>query len=197
MSGDVSKRKRLIAITGGNLRNDHIYFTGHHDFFPKECYGESSRKKGTGVPVLLFVDGFNTPIETDLSKNGKNGSPRSFFRKRSWVRSFFKKNEINEGDVIAIERLDKFKYRISPFESKNVRDGATIPNHWPSIDKRKLTVIDLFAGCGGFSYGLKKAGFENLLAVEWDKSCCDTFRENINPRILQCAIQEIESFPGC
>jgi len=48
MSGDVGDRKRLIAITGGNLRNSHIYFSGHHDFFPEECYGESNRSKGIG-----------------------------------------------------------------------------------------------------------------------------------------------------
>jgi DNA (cytosine-5)-methyltransferase 1 len=197
MSGDVSKRKRLIAITGGNLRNNHIYFSGHHDFFPKECYGESSQEKGTGKPLLLFADGLSKPIETDIAKNGTNGSPRNFFRKRGWVRSFFDKHEIKEGDVIAIERISKFEYRVYPFESKNVRDGSDIPNHWPPIDNRKLTVIDLFAGCGGFSYGLKKAGFDNLLAVEWDESCCDTFKENINSRILQCAIQEVESFPEC
>ena len=143
MSGDVSKRKRLIAVTGGNLRNDHIYFSGHYEFFPKECFGESSKKKGTGKPLKLFVAGLDTPIETDISKNGSNGSPRSFFRKRTWVHEFFKKHEIQEGDVLAIERLKRFEYRVYPFESKNVRDGAAIPGHWPEISRNKLTVIDL------------------------------------------------------
>ncbi|MFC1635975.1 DNA cytosine methyltransferase [Planctomycetota bacterium] len=57
--------------------------------------------------------------------------------------------------------------------------------------------MDLFAGCGGLSVGLQKAGFQNLLAVEWDESCCATFQANISPRILQCAIQEVETFPLC
>ncbi len=197
MSGDVSNRKRLIAVTGGNIRNDHIYFSGHYDFFPKECFGESSRKKGTGKPLTLLVAGLDKPVETDISKNGSNGSPRSFFRKRAWVRKFFEKHEIQEGDVLAIERLKKFEYRIYPFESKNVRDGAAIPDHWPEVNRSKPLAIDLFAGCGGFSVGLKEAGFENLLAVEWDASCCETFRENISERILQCAIQEVDNFPKC
>jgi DNA (cytosine-5)-methyltransferase 1 len=47
------------------------------------------------------------------------------------------------------------------------------------------------------SIGLKDAGFENLLAVEWDESCCETFKANINQRILQCAIQELDTFPSC
>jgi hypothetical protein len=41
MSGDVSDRKRLISITQGNIDNRHIYISGHHDFFPKECHGQS------------------------------------------------------------------------------------------------------------------------------------------------------------
>lgn len=38
--------------------------------------------------------------------------------------------------------------------------------------------IDLFAGCGGLSHGLRKAGFECLWANEFDKSAASTFRDN-------------------
>lgn len=197
MSGDVSDRKRLVTITGGNLRNNHIYISGHHDFFGKECYGGSSQRKKAKQPLTLVVDGLPETIETDIAMNGSNGSPRNFFRKRGWVRKFFKKHEIKEGDIIALERLSDYKYRVYPFESKNVRAGALVPNHWPAVDTSKYTVIDLFAGCGGFSVGLQNSGFENLLAVEWDSSCCETFKANISPRILNCAIQEIDTFPKC
>jgi DNA (cytosine-5)-methyltransferase 1 len=197
VSGDVSDRKRLVSITNGNLANKHIYISGHHDFFPSECYGKSNAKSGTGQKLKLFVEGLPDPIETDISKDDGNGRPRNFFRKRGWVRRFFARHNLRPGDVVAIERIDKFAYRIYPFESKNVREGATIPNHWPEIDRKKHTSIDLFVGCGGMSIGLKKAGFENLLAVEWDASCCETFKANVNPRILQCAIQEVETFPSC
>ena len=90
MSGDVSTKKRLISITRGNVNNDHIYISGHHDFFPKECYGKSGKKKGIGEMLILFPEGFREPIETDISTNGKNGKPRNFFRKRTWVKHFFK-----------------------------------------------------------------------------------------------------------
>lgn len=199
MSGDVSDRKRLIAITEANLKekNKHIYISGHHDFFPDECYGQSSKKKGIGREMTLIVEGLARTFKTDIGIDGSNGKPRNFFRNRRWVREFFEKHELHAGDVVAIERLSKYTYRIYPFESKNLREGAHIPDHWPNIDHRKPTVVDLFAGCGGMSIGLKKAGFENLLAVEWDSSCCETFKANISPRILQCAIQEIETFPTC
>ena len=197
MSGDVSDRKRLVSINGANLRNNHIYFSGHHDFFPKDSYGASSSKEGTGHLLTIDVDGLADLIQTDIATRGKNGSPRSFFRKRGWVRKFFAKHEIREGDVVAIERTGDFSYRIYPFESKNIRDGAVMPEHWPPLDPEKPTVIDLFAGCGGFAIGLEKAGFQTALAVEWDDSCCKTFKANISPRILNCAIQEVEVFPSC
>ena len=197
MSGNVSERKRLVAVTKGNLSNNHIYFSGHHDFFPRECRGSSSRKNGTGKLLTLIVEGLPEPIQTDIATNSTNGSPRNFFRKRGWVRQFFEKHQIREGDVLAIEKLSAFTYRIYPFETRNFRVGTAIPGHWPPIDLRRPTAIDLFAGCGGFSVGLHKAGFQTLLAVEWDEACCNTFAANISPRILNCAIQEIESFPPC
>lgn len=40
------------------------------------------------------------------------------------------------------------------------------------------TVISLFAGCGGSSLGYKMAGFEELLAVEWDDNAVETFKLN-------------------
>lgn len=84
MSGDVSDRKRLIAITPGNLRNDHLYISGHHDFFPAEVYGHSSATKSSSKPITLHVDGLPEPIITDIAVNRSNGRPRNIFRKRAW-----------------------------------------------------------------------------------------------------------------
>lgn len=194
MSGDVSDKKRLIAITNGNVENQHIYLSGHQDFFPKQSYGASNRSKGLGVNLNLRVDGLSTVIETDLAPRGGN---RYIFRKRGWVRKFFDKHDIKPGDVVAVERIGKFDYRIYPFEAKNVRDGAHVPSDWPAVLPDKPTSIDLFAGCGGFTVGLHHAGFQTLLAVEWDSFCCETFKRNLSPRILNCAIQEVDGFPEC
>jgi DNA (cytosine-5)-methyltransferase 1 len=42
----------------------------------------------------------------------------------------------------------------------------------------KPIVISTFAGCGGSSLGYKWAGFEELLAIEWDKNAVETFKLN-------------------
>jgi len=82
MSGDVSDRKRLVAITKGNIAQSHIYLSGHHDFFPREAYGESSARRGKGKELTLIVEGFDEPVTTDIGVNVSNGKPRNFFRNR-------------------------------------------------------------------------------------------------------------------
>lgn len=44
--------------------------------------------------------------------------------------------------------------------------------------QKKFKVIDLFSGCGGFSYGFESAGFHVVLGVDNDKAALETFRAN-------------------
>jgi DNA (cytosine-5)-methyltransferase 1 len=48
------------------------------------------------------------------------------------------------------------------------------------MDKKMMTAIDLFAGCGGFSLGLLQAGFKVLVAVENDRWAAETYRYNLH-----------------
>ncbi|PZS33002.1 MAG: DNA (cytosine-5-)-methyltransferase [Pseudonocardiales bacterium] len=43
---------------------------------------------------------------------------------------------------------------------------------------KRPTVIDLFAGCGGMTSGFVRAGFEPVLAVEWDLAAAATYAAN-------------------
>ena len=43
---------------------------------------------------------------------------------------------------------------------------------------KKLTAIDLFSGCGGFSYGFQQAGFHVILGVDNTKIALKTFEKN-------------------
>ncbi len=42
----------------------------------------------------------------------------------------------------------------------------------------KPTVMDLFSGAGGLTWGFRRAGFESVLAVDFDRASCETYRAN-------------------
>lgn len=43
-----------------------------------------------------------------------------------------------------------------------------------------MKAVELFAGAGGLAMGVAGAGFKTVAAVEWNRYCCDTIRENQN-----------------
>lgn len=46
------------------------------------------------------------------------------------------------------------------------------------MSKKSLTFIDLFCGCGGFSYGMELAGHKCLLGVDFEKDAIESFKYN-------------------
>lgn len=52
--------------------------------------------------------------------------------------------------------------------------------------EHNVKVIDLFAGCGGFSVGFEKAGYEIVKAVEFDKEIASSYCHN-HPNTLMFA----------
>jgi len=194
VSGTVAERKRLIRVTAGNLRNSHIYITGHYDFFPTDCIGGSCRSE-RGMPVRIRLDGLNITIETDIPRDANTGKPRREFRARKWVREFFRHHDTHTGDVLAIEKVGERDYRLYPFQTASERnqDWREVISTAPEGDGP--TVLEVFAGCGGMALGFKRAGFRTVLAVEWDADACKSLRANITERVAQCAIEEMHEFP--
>lgn len=47
------------------------------------------------------------------------------------------------------------------------------------VKKKKYTVIDLFAGCGGLSLGLYQAGWSGLFAIEKNPFAFETLKVNL------------------
>ncbi len=47
-----------------------------------------------------------------------------------------------------------------------------------------LSVVDIFCGGGGFSYGLKRAGFRVLVAIDNDPACAKTYKINFPETIV-------------
>jgi DNA (cytosine-5)-methyltransferase 1 len=57
---------------------------------------------------------------------------------------------------------------------------------------QQLTFIEVFAGCGGMSYGLIQSGMNPLLLVDNDKDCIATLRNNHhNVNVLQKDVREL------
>jgi DNA (cytosine-5)-methyltransferase 1 len=48
------------------------------------------------------------------------------------------------------------------------------------------TYLDLFSGCGGISLGFRKAGYQPLLAIDWDQAAVHCYNDNLssNDRLL-------------
>lgn len=55
-----------------------------------------------------------------------------------------------------------------------------------------MKVISLFSGAGGLDLGFEQAGFEVVVAVEADPSCCDTLRKNKpNLKVIEGDVSKI------
>lgn len=58
---------------------------------------------------------------------------------------------------------------------------------------KKITYIDLFCGCGGFSLGLERAGMTGLAALDFNKEAIEVFRKNLPqvPHVLEADITKL------
>ena len=62
------------------------------------------------------------------------------------------------------------------------------------MDNRTITHIDCFAGPGGICTGLAAAGFDTKVAIEYIKSCCDTYSTNHpNVHIIHSDIRNVKA----
>ena len=60
---------------------------------------------------------------------------------------------------------------------------------------RKINVIDLFSGCGGFSKGFMDAGFNVIVGVDNNEAALNTFRLNHNgAKALNADLSDKETF---
>lgn len=53
------------------------------------------------------------------------------------------------------------------------------------------TLIDVFSGCGGASYGFKEAGFKIVAAVDIDHWACETYEKNIGIKPIEGDLRDI------
>lgn len=58
----------------------------------------------------------------------------------------------------------------------------------------RLTCLDLFCGCGGFSLGMERAGFRVLAAIDFNNEAVDTFKSNFDKSVLPLQ-KDLTKFP--
>jgi DNA (cytosine-5)-methyltransferase 1 len=58
---------------------------------------------------------------------------------------------------------------------------------------KRLTCIDLFCGCGGFSLGLERAGYAILAAIDFNAEAIKVFRKNF-PSVVQVLEKDLTKF---
>jgi DNA (cytosine-5)-methyltransferase 1 len=61
---------------------------------------------------------------------------------------------------------------------------------------RVLTLIDLFAGAGGFTLGFVQAGLVPIFAVEFDKDAAATYETNFGPHCSTEDVNDVKTFPS-
>ena len=94
----------IVELTGGNVRNAHIYLREALGFFPADSIGGSHAGEAAS-PITLRLTA--EAIETDI-----DGS-KFIFRDRGAIRRFFDQQNVEEGDLILIEREQPRTYSIS------------------------------------------------------------------------------------
>jgi DNA (cytosine-5)-methyltransferase 1 len=62
-----------------------------------------------------------------------------------------------------------------------------------AVESRSPTFIDLFAGCGGFTLGMERAGFKCLAAIDSNKEAIKVFRSNF-PRVPHALKKNLTKF---
>jgi DNA (cytosine-5)-methyltransferase 1 len=127
------------------------------DFIPQDAVGTSNKKKGIGKAIDIRLSGLDITVKTDIPEDKK------IFRRRMEIREFAKHHNLQLGDKIYLERLDRRIFRLRP---------AT----------QQFKFIDLFAGIGGMRLAFEKAGGQCIFSSEWDESACKTYQANFSER---------------
>ena len=96
-----------IKLTGGNIRNNHIYLTKVMSLFP-DCYIGGSKKADMANSTLKLDVGNGKYFDTDIAGDKK------IFRTREGLRAFFEHFDLTEGDSVILSTATKGNYKLRP-----------------------------------------------------------------------------------
>ncbi len=77
--------------------------------------------------------------------------------------------------------MNKLQYNLKLHEVNSDRDYTEFFRVKPDCG---INAIDLFCGCGGFSLGFKREGFEIVAGVDNDFDSLQSFRKNLRSNAL-------------
>jgi len=106
----MSRRLAHITLTGGNLRNSHLYLSDIMDLSPADAVG-GPNETTRSARALETHCGISDPILTDIAGGQK------IFRKRAWVAELFEVHQLVEGEVVIVEKTGPSRYHIYPRRS--------------------------------------------------------------------------------
>jgi hypothetical protein len=96
----------VVRLTGGNVRNGHIYLRTVRDLLPEDAIGGPNAEAAAPRPLTVVFDPGPT-ISTDIAGD------KMILRQRGAVREFFQRTGAGEGDDVRIERVGTHTLRIS------------------------------------------------------------------------------------
>lgn len=93
-------------ITQGSIDNNYINLREFFEKFPVDAIGGSNHASAASREITVDWGG-KTVAMTDLD------CTKRFFRKRGWIGEFFKLHDIRAGDMVTIEEIAPYSYRIT------------------------------------------------------------------------------------
>jgi hypothetical protein len=102
-SASEEAESRAITVTGGNLRNNHLYLP--LDFFPADAIGGRNRAEAALRTITVTFSPGQT-VECDI-----DGTKR-ILRTRGPVGDFFARAGVRDGDVVRVVRTGPYAYRV-------------------------------------------------------------------------------------
>lgn len=95
----------LVALTAGNIKNNHIYVRAAKHLVPVGSLGGSNSESAGDNLSVSFLPG--ATVETDID------SSKMIFRNRTAVADFFKRTGASEGDHAIIHRVGPHSLEVS------------------------------------------------------------------------------------
>ena len=105
---------------------------------------------------------------------------------------------MGKNETVSFESIEKICIALQC----NIGDIMEFTDDTQSVETKKFSTIELFAGAGGLALGIEKAGFETLGLIEFDKDAADTLKCNrpnwrvINDDIANISCLDLQEYFG-